>query len=197
MFDLRRPVKNPKATGACHLAGKTFSRSCAWAGVMAMPRNGLLGSRGITNFGKVKSLSGRVGTGAYDSLHRRYGAGVVVGIESNLDKVAQHQGAGRNVIHGDATDTDFWDQLEESPHRLKAVLLAMPEYRSNMYAVQQMKAGDFKGFIGALAKFAVQGRLLKNAGVDAVFNMYAEAGTGFAASVDDTMAAILKPPTEA
>lgn len=140
---------------------------------------------------------GRVGTGAYDYLHRRYGAGVVVGIESNLDKVAQHQQSGRNVIHGDATDSDFWDRLQESPHLLRAVLLAMPEYRSNMYAVQQMKAGDFKGFIGALAKFADQARLLKNAGVNDVFNMYAEAGTGFAASVDDTMAALVKQPTEA
>jgi len=129
---------------------------------------------------------GRVGTGAYEYLSRRYG-GVVIGIESNLEKVAQHQRLGRNVIHGDATDSDFWERVHAAPHHLKAVLLAMPEYRANMYAVQQIKAGDFEGFIGALAKFADQARLLKAAGVHAVFNMYAEAGAGFAASVDDAM----------
>jgi predicted Kef-type K+ transport protein len=135
---------------------------------------------------------GRVGTGAYEYLIRRHGKGVVIGIESNLEKVAQHQHAGRNVIHGDATDSDFWHRVHAAPHHLQAVLLAMPEYRSNMYAVQQIKRGDFHGFIGALAKFADQARMLKDAGVHAVFNMYAEAGSGFAASVD----AAMTPPTE-
>jgi len=129
---------------------------------------------------------GRVGTGAYEHLRRRHGD-VVVGIESNLDKVDQHQKAGRNVIHGDATDSDFWARVHAAPHHLEAVLLAMPEYRANMYAVQQIKAGDFGGFIGALAKFPDQARMLKAAGVHAVFNMYAEAGAGFAASVEGAM----------
>ncbi len=129
---------------------------------------------------------GRVGTGAYEYLRRRHGS-VVIGIESNLEKVAQHQKAGRNVIHGDATDSDFWERVHAAPHHLRAVLLAMPEYRANMYAVQQIKTGNFEGFIGVLAKFADQARLLKAAGVHAVFNMYAEAGAGFAASVDDAM----------
>ncbi len=136
---------------------------------------------------------GRVGTGAYEYLRRRYGADLVIGIESNLEKVAQHQKAGRNVIHGDATDSDFWERVHAAPHHLKAVLLAMPEYRSNMYAVQQIKGGDFAGFLGALAKFSDQARMLKAAGVHAVFNMYAEAGSGFAASVDDAMAPVLNP----
>ena len=136
---------------------------------------------------------GHVGTGAYEYLVRRHGAGVVIGIESNLEKVAQHQRAGRNVIHGDATDSDFWHRVHAAPHHLKAVLLAMPEYRSNMYAVQQIKQGEFDGFISALAKFADQARMLKAAGVHAVFNMYAEAGSGFAASVDAAMPPASRP----
>ena len=138
---------------------------------------------------------GRVGTGAYEYLRRRYGS-VVIGIESNLEKVEQHQKAGRNVIHGDATDSDFWTKMHAAPHHLKAVLLAMPEYRANMYAVQQIKTGDFEGFIGALAKFGDQVRRLKAAGVHAVFNMYAEAGAGFAASVDDAMSPGEMGPTK-
>jgi len=138
---------------------------------------------------------GRVGTGAYDYMRRRFGPGVVIGIESNLEKVGQHQKAGRNVIHGDATDSDFWEKVHAAPHHLRSVLLAMPEYRSNMYAVQQIKSGNFTGFIGALAKFGDQARLLKAAGVHAVFNMYAEAGAGFAASVDSAMSASADPKT--
>jgi Trk K+ transport system NAD-binding subunit len=133
---------------------------------------------------------GRVGTGAYEYLSRRYG-GVVIGIESNLEKVEQHKKAGRNVIHGDATDSDFWERVHAAPHHLKAVLLAMPEHRANMYAVQQIRGGNFEGFIGALAKFPDHARSLQAAGVHAVFNMYAEAGAGFAASVDDAMAPAL------
>jgi hypothetical protein len=68
----------------------------------------------------------------------------------------------------------------------------MPEHRANMYAVQQIKSDNFNGFIGALAKFPDHARLLKAAGVHAVFNMYAEAGAGFAASVDDAMGAKLE-----
>ena len=96
------------------------------------------------------------------------------------------------MIHGDATDSDFWERVHAAPHHLRAVLLAMPEHRANMYAVQQIKGGNFDGFIGALAKFPEHGRLLQAAGVHAVFNMYAEAGAGFAASVDDAMATSLK-----
>lgn len=129
---------------------------------------------------------GRVGTGAYEYLRNRYGS-VVIGIESDLDKVAQHQSAGRNVLHGDATDSDFWDRLGASSSNLKVVLLAMPEQSANMYAVQQMERGGYTGFIGALAKFPDHAYLLKAAGVHAVFNMYAEAGTGFAASMEQVM----------
>jgi glutathione-regulated potassium-efflux system ancillary protein KefC len=137
---------------------------------------------------------GRVGTGAYEYLHRRYGS-VVVGIDSNLEKVEQHQKAGRNVIHGDATDSDFWVKVHAAPNHLRAVLLAMPEHRSNMIAVHQVIRSDFNGYISALAKFPDHAHLLKAAGVDAVFNMYAEAGAGFAASVDDAMTSVLKTKT--
>jgi glutathione-regulated potassium-efflux system ancillary protein KefC len=135
---------------------------------------------------------GRVGTGAYEQLYRRYG-GIVIGIESNLEKVEQHCKAGRKVIHGDATDSDFWERVHAAPHKLRAVLLAMPEHRANMFAVQQIRSGNFSGFIGALAKFPEHSRMLEAEGVHAVFNMYAEAGAGFAASVDDAISASLNP----
>ncbi len=140
-----------------------------------------LGNATIAIFGM-----GRVGAGAYDHLRERYGS-VVVGIESNMEKVRQHQQEGRNVIHGDAIDSDFWERARRVSWNLKAVLLAMPEHRSNMYAVQQIKGGDYTGFIGALAKFPDHAERLREAGANAVFNMYAEAGVGFAANVDEEL----------
>jgi len=134
---------------------------------------------------------GRVGTGAYDYLRTRYDGGII-GIETNIDKAIEHKRAGRNVILGDATDSDFWERVHAAPHNLRAVLLAMPEHRSNMYAVQQIRSGNFTGFIAALAKFPEHAELLKAAGVQEAFNMYAEAGTGFAASVESEMTRYVK-----
>ena len=127
---------------------------------------------------------GRIGSGAYEVLRDRYGA-VVVGIESNPDKVAEHRGVERRVIHGDATDSDFWERIRATPNALRVVLLAMPEHKANLYALEQIKAGGFSGFIAALAKFPDQAESLEAAGADLAFNMYGEAGAGFALNVHE------------
>jgi glutathione-regulated potassium-efflux system ancillary protein KefC len=139
----------------------------------------VLGNATIAVFGM-----GRVGTGAYDYLRERYG-GVVIGIEANAEKVRQHQREGRNVILGDAADSDFWERVRRVSRNLKVVLLAMPEHRANLYSVEQIKDGDFAGFLAVIAKFPDHVESLREAGADAAFNMYAEAGVGLAASVDE------------
>ncbi|MGB5775242.1 MAG: cation:proton antiporter, partial [Sedimenticolaceae bacterium] len=65
---------------------------------------------------------GRVGTGAYDHLHRQWGD-VVLGIDINEDYVERHRKAGRHVAHGDATDADFWARAERTG-QVKLALLA-------------------------------------------------------------------------
>jgi len=127
---------------------------------------------------------GRVGTGAYDYLRARYGDNVVAGIESNSEKVASHREAGRNVFLGDAADSDFWEGMEAAGQDFRVVLLAMPDHQVNMYALEQIKRSGFDGFIAALAKYPDDAEALRNGGAHCVFNMYAEAGTGFAANVD-------------
>ncbi len=145
----------------------------------------VLGNATIAVFGM-----GRVGTGAYDYLRERYGS-VVIGIESNAEKVRKHQEEGRHVILGDAADSDFWERVNRVSRNLKVVLLAMPEHRANIYAVQQIKSGEFNGFLAALAKFPDHAESLRAAGADAAFNMYAEAGVGLAASVDEDISALM------
>jgi len=127
---------------------------------------------------------GRVGTGAYDYLRRRYGDHLVAGIESNADKVASHREDGRNVFVGDAADSDFWERMEAAGQDFRVVMLAMPDHHVNMYALEQIKRAGFGGFIAALAKYPEDVEALENGGAHCVFNMYAEAGAGFAARVD-------------
>ncbi len=127
---------------------------------------------------------GRVGTGAYDYLRERYHDDVVVGIESNSEKVASHREAGRNVLLGDAADSDFWERMEAAGKDFRVVMLAMPDHQVNMYALQQIKRAGFEGFIAALATYPEDVEALKEGGAHCVFNVYAEAGAGFAASVD-------------
>ena len=66
-------------------------------------------------------------------------------------------------------------------------MLAMPEHHANMYALEQMTEGDYEGYIAAVAQFPDETEGLREAGAHAAFNIYAEAGTGFAAHIDDRL----------
>ncbi len=131
---------------------------------------------------------GRIGTNAYDFLRTKHGD-TVVGFDFNEKTVKKHQDAGRHVIFGDATDPDFWERVRNGKRNsgLKAVLLTMPNHKANMYAVQQLEIGGYKGSIAATAMFDDEVQELKDAGVHAAFNLYAEAGSGFAKHADEKL----------
>jgi hypothetical protein len=123
----------------------------------------------------------RVGTGAYDTLKAKYGD-VLVGIEADPDVVARHQSAGRNVILADATDDDFWARVRA--RSVTVVLLAMPEHEQNLAIARRIHATDDEvGHSFAVADRPEHVEVLKAAGVDAVWDFDAEAGTGFAEEV--------------
>ena len=130
---------------------------------------------------------GRIGTAAYDSLRPRMGR-ALIGIETDLGKVQQHQADGRNVVHGDACDPDFWEGLRERGEELNAVLLAMPEHHANMYALEQIRAGDYKGFVAVMTRFPDELDSFVEAGADVAYDLFAEAGTGFADHVGRRLA---------
>jgi len=129
---------------------------------------------------------GRVGTGAYDDMRRRHGE-VVIGIDFDEKIVQKHLEAGRKVIFGDPTDHDFWAKTRRGRGKIRMVLLTLPEHTSNMTAVAQLTEMKFAGSIAATAKFDDQVEELKAAGVHAVFNLYAEAGYGFAEHVCEAL----------
>jgi Trk K+ transport system NAD-binding subunit len=117
-------------------------------------------------------------------MHQRFGD-VVLGLDHDAGVVAAHQEAGRNVIQGDATDREFWEKLQ--PGKVNVVLLDMPNQSENLFAIQQLAKSGFKGKVAATVKYDDQIEELINAGVDAAYNIYGEAGSGFADHVSDQL----------
>lgn len=129
---------------------------------------------------------GRIGAGAYDELKAKFGD-CVLGIEHKPELVQTHNEVyGRNVVQGDASDTDFWDKLDKAPG-LEVVLLAMPHHGGNIFAVEQLYKRDYQGKISAIVQYADDGISLKNAGVHSIYNLYEAAGTGFVDHVVDEL----------
>ncbi len=124
---------------------------------------------------------GSIGAGAYDTMHRLEGAGVV-GVDTDPIAVRRHRAAGRNVLLGDAADADFWDRVE-SAHSLELVMLTLPNLAANLAVLEQARAAAFSGRVTAAAWFEDEVEPLEQAGVSTVFNVYEEAGSGFAAHV--------------
>jgi predicted Kef-type K+ transport protein len=136
---------------------------------------------------------GRIGTAAYDHIVGQHGH-VVVGVESNPDRVREHEAAGRRVVLGDAIDPDFWERVRRGgADTTDVVMLAMPEHRANLFAVKQMRATGFTGYVAALAEHPDQEQALEAAGANLTRNLAAEAGAGFAAEVAKSIGSAAKP----
>ncbi|MBD1575871.1 MULTISPECIES: cation:proton antiporter family protein [Vibrio] len=134
---------------------------------------------------------GRIGTGAYDEIRSRYGK-ICLGVETRQDMVNTHIQSGRNVIQGDATDSDFWERILDIAN-VKLVLLAMPHHQGNKFALEQLKSRNFQGQTAAIAEYPDQVTEFCENGVDAAFNIYNEAGAGFARHVCDELDPQFKP----
>ncbi|VAW81934.1 Putative glutathione-regulated potassium-efflux system protein KefB, partial [hydrothermal vent metagenome] len=125
---------------------------------------------------------GRVGSGAYDAMSQHIGE-QVLGVDVDQDTAIKQHAHGRHVIRGSATDPDFWTRIQLDFDRIHLILLAMPNAQENLFAVRQLKDAGYTGKIAAVAKYADEIEALQQAGVHAAFNLYAEAGAGFAEHV--------------
>ncbi|HEC12485.1 MAG TPA: potassium transporter Kef [Acidiferrobacteraceae bacterium] len=125
---------------------------------------------------------GRVGSGAFDKMCELHGD-TVVGIDFDAELVKKHQAMGRKVLHGDPGDADFWDKIEQN-HSIELVMLALPNLRANLNALQQLRETSFSGRIAATARYPDEQEQLRQTGATAVFNIYTEAGAGFAEHVE-------------
>lgn len=123
---------------------------------------------------------GRVGSGAYLAMRGTFGD-KVCGVDADADKITWHKQQGHKVVLGDAEDADFWRGIETT--RLRLVMLAMPKISDMLQAVTLLKEVGYDGTIAAVTKYEDHRAALEAAGVQATFNIYAEAGTGFASHV--------------
>jgi len=124
---------------------------------------------------------GRVGSSAYNYLRERFGD-VVLGIDRDATVVDQHLMQGRRVILGDATDYDFWSRTRRRGG-VDYALLSFPDHRANLAVAQLIQEFGIQTTLASIAKFDDHVEQLKAAGVAEVFNLYTEAGTGFAEHV--------------
>jgi hypothetical protein len=127
---------------------------------------------------------GRMGTAAYSAMEGNYSDNLV-GVEIQQDKAEQHIAAGRNVVSGDATNPDFWDRAPELIDGLEWVLLTLPTHKANMSAALRLRERGYRGRIAATAKYRDEEDALKAIGVEHTFNIYKEAGLGFANEIEN------------
>ena len=127
---------------------------------------------------------GKLGTMTYDYMASKFGKHVI-GLDADYSIVMNHKKDHRNVIIGDATDSGFWENLE--PGNVSIVLLTMSNFAANKNAAMRLKQSHFSGKIAAVARFDDELKDLEHLGVDSVFNLYEEAGIGFAEHVCDVM----------
>ncbi|TGD71914.1 hypothetical protein E4634_17550 [Mangrovimicrobium sediminis] len=120
---------------------------------------------------------GNIGTGAYDSIAEHYGS-QVVGVDENRRKLARHRREHRRVVAADASDPDFWRRIDLASVEL--VMLALTNHAENKLVGRLLEDLGYRGRIAAVVRFDEEAEELEKHGISA-FNLYAQAGSGFAA----------------
>ena len=122
---------------------------------------------------------GRMGVAAYDAMEPDYPS-YLVGVEIESEKAKLQNTSGRNIVIGDATNPDFWMRAPTLLKGLEWVLLTLPTHRANIEAALRLKEMGYQGHIAATTKYRDEEDELKEIGVEYTFNIYTEAGLGFA-----------------
>jgi glutathione-regulated potassium-efflux system ancillary protein KefC len=123
--------------------------------------------------------AGRVGLGAYQFMSSRY-PGNVLSVEENADKAAQHIAEGITCAHGDGNDRDFWDRADLASRRL--ILVSLTNHKENIEVVKLLQSLDYTGKLAVVSRYPDEEREIRDLGC-ITFNLYAEAGHGFAEHV--------------
>lgn len=124
---------------------------------------------------------GKLGVAVYDQLHKTYGR-KVLGLDYNYEVVQSLKREGKNIQQDDAADGEFWEKIFEKTnhHNVRLVMLCMNDHKSNLFSVERLKKTSYTGSIAAIARFEDEKKQLEKMDVDAVYEIYAEAGYGFA-----------------
>jgi glutathione-regulated potassium-efflux system ancillary protein KefC len=120
---------------------------------------------------------GRVGRSAYEQLTERFGLRVV-GVELDTDRATWMRDGGLRVVHGDATDPEFWGRVCAT--EVDIAVLAMPFHGHNLTALDQLREGGFAGTVAVVAQQDADLAEARERGVHAGFQLYDGAGTELA-----------------
>eukprot|EP00808_Paulinella_micropora_P000656 g13915.t1 len=129
---------------------------------------------------------GRVGTAVYHELCNDEEGEIndrIVGIEASPDIVVKHRSKGLHVLLGDALDFDFWARCGGTQDQIKLLLLTMDSHSANLMVCSNFRERKFSGFIAATARYNDKVEALKKNGAHIAFDVFAEAGSGFAGHV--------------
>ena len=121
---------------------------------------------------------GRTGSEVYDVMEKKYNK-IVLGIDINLDTILKHKATGKRVLQGDATDVAFWQRINLAKS-LPVIILATSSHATHMTVLEELKDIHCDIEVAAISRFDDEMEELKNHGVQVVFNLYEEAGNGFA-----------------
>lgn len=122
---------------------------------------------------------GRIGLAVYRAFVEEYGDRLL-GVELDEEKCRHHRKLDRNVVTGDATNPDFWARTPGLVQDLQWVMLALPSHAANIAAVNRLKEMGYTGKIAAASRHDDDAEQLRELGVELSYNLYAEAGRGFA-----------------
>ncbi|MEN8711410.1 MAG: cation:proton antiporter family protein [Arenicellales bacterium] len=125
---------------------------------------------------------GRVGSGAFSYL-MDHGEEGLLGLDFDDQAVAKQNAKGRKTYHANCSSPDFWSRLDSKNANFEWVLLCMPNIQAKVATAKMARKWGYNHLICATSKFPDEEAILKKAGVDAVFNIYAEAGVGLAQNV--------------
>jgi len=120
---------------------------------------------------------GRVGSGAYDQLKENNN---IIGLDFEEQVVKSQLNSGRKTYYANVSESDFWSQIDIQNSTIDRILLCAPNVDANKAAAKLARHWGFKGNISAISVYPDEKEELIKNGVDAVFNVYAEAGAGLA-----------------
>jgi hypothetical protein len=69
-------------------------------------------------------------------------------------------------------------------------MLTLPKINTTLAVLERLREASFTGHVASTARFPDEEEALKRAGAGTVFNIYTEAGTGFANDVTNELVAL-------
>ncbi len=121
---------------------------------------------------------GRIGRMVYRQLLAEH-PGKVISIDYSKSMVENAQLQGKNVIWGDVTDSNFWQNVDLS--EIKMIFLAFTNHKSNLNTSMELNKIDHSHIkIGTVCEYRDQARELHENGVDFIYNYREQVGKEFA-----------------